>query len=183
MRKLKVKLLVIVSICVLIIVTLMSLERIELVYTYLRLVSNEDIHQRLILDTPTEILESDDLSSRMSVGYAEFHYPFGDITKIYSSLTTVKIESEICKMYLSNIVDYDKPIGKEKVLDLLRDGTMGMWRMEQLVKVPPRFRDLELRIDTIQWMDPYAFKQRLMASKPQSLGQVSYVLSWIISTT
>jgi uncharacterized protein YtpQ (UPF0354 family) len=171
-RKLKIRLLVTAFICVLILVIFAARIRIELVYNYLRLVSNKNTNQFLTQDIPTEILESDDQSSRMSAGYAEFHYPFGEITKIYTSLATVKIESQKCKTSLSNIVDYGRPIDKEKSLSLLLDGTIGMWKRGRLVKIPARFADLEHRMQNISWIDPYAFNRRLMAAKPKSLISV-----------
>ena len=171
-RKLKIRLLVTAFICVIILVTFAARIRIELVYDYLRLVSNESTKQFLMQETPTEILERDDQSQRMSVGYAEFHYPFGEITKIYTSLATVKIESQMCKTFLSNIVDYGRPIDKEKSLSLLLDGTIGMYKRGRLVKIPARFADLEHRMQNTSWMDPYAFHQNLMAAKPKSLISV-----------
>jgi uncharacterized protein YtpQ (UPF0354 family) len=170
--KLKIKLLVIASIGVLILVIFIARIRIELICNYLRLVSNKETNQFLTQDTPTEILEADDQSPRMSVGYAEFHYPFGKITKIYTSLATVKIESQMCKTSLSNIVDYGRPIDEEETLSLLLDGTIGMWKRGRLVKIPVKFADLEHRMQNIRWMDPYAFHRGLMAAKPKSLISV-----------
>ena len=145
-------------------------ERIELLIYYKQLVSSDEIRQRLEYVPQIKSWRYIEDNNKISIGCAEFTYPFGTIASISSPLAGVIINSPSVRTVISCPVSYieiktlqnleNEPDCNYKQRAVLKGG--------KVVLVPYELSEREKAICKMEAIEPYSFKQRLMMSQPKS---------------
>lgn len=149
------------------------LKRIDILTDYKQLLSNQDAMNRLNSIPPIRVWEHDPKDGAISIGYASFDFPFGEIFEIREESKRVFIDSDKAKVQFvfSLLDDFEVDLeSPEKYLPALTfKGGKAQVSEEKYKKNDIDLWKLEVNTPT------YEFKKKVLDAKPKSFSSVFFM--------
>ena len=176
----KVKRWAIVVVCTLVLVILLTIvfhRRIGLLSCYYQLVTDPDLRERLDFTPAEEKWSVSEEKETLSLGYAKFGWPFGEIESISVYDPSVLICSESVDLLISSRACYDGVDYEESQEDRDKVGYEQRMvpRRGQLVFVPWERSDIEKRLEAQGFYDPYSDYRQMMNTVPMPFIDVLFM--------
>jgi len=156
----------VILLCVVGVISVLSLERAGLLITYRRLVSDRSVKRKLCLLPKISKLENSGTNSEViSLGYAEFHNTFGSIISTsVERFPKIDIGFPACELTFLPPYAYGPSLQK--------------WHEAQSEEHPewyPPVSKKEAAYLGGKYIDPYGFRKEVYATVPKSLWEIAFL--------